>query len=167
MLGGCDDGLGPWYVLVMQRAMLPLLLPLLLPFGVSCSSSDAPSSTSDGGVEGGAVAPPPVDSGGDAESGSSEAAVATDTWANYAAGFFVTYCVSCHNAQDTTGRDYDIQANVAKDKTPMRCGVAAAQDPTWNCAASPVAKQFPIGNGPKPSDAERARIVAWITAGEP
>lgn len=155
----------------MHRATLPFLLPLLLLFVVSCSSNASPSSTSDGSVEGAAVAPVPVDSGGDNESGnesgSSDGNVAADTWANYAAGFFVTYCVSCHNAQDSTGRDYDIQANVAKDKTPMRCGVAAAQDPTWNCAPSPVAKQFPIGNGPKPSDAERARIVAWITAGEP
>lgn len=151
----------------MQRATLPLLLSLLLLFVVSCSSNAAPSSASDGGVEGAAVAPVAVDSGGDTESGSPDANVAADTWANYAAGFFVTYCVSCHNAQDSTGRDYDIQANVAKDKTPMRCGVAAVQDPTWNCASTPVAKQFPIGSGPKPSDAERARIVAWITAGEP
>jgi hypothetical protein len=152
----------------MWRATLPLLLIF---FGASCSSSAAPSSPlsspEDGGVEGAADAPAPIDSGGANESGSSDGNVAADTWANYAAGFFVTYCVSCHNAKDTTGRDYSIQANVAKDKTAMRCGVAATQDPTWNCAASPVAKQFPIGNGPKPSDAERARIVAWITAGEP
>lgn len=90
-----------------------------------------------------------------------------DTWPSYAAGFFVTYCNSCHNAQDTTGRDYSMQADVAKDMMVMRCGVAAVQDASWNCAASPAAKQFPIGSGPKPSDAERARIVAWITAGEP
>ncbi|HEX7701449.1 MAG TPA: hypothetical protein VF403_12020 [Kofleriaceae bacterium] len=92
---------------------------------------------------------------------------AADTWTSYAAGFFVTYCNSCHNAQDTTGRDYSVQADVAKDKVAMRCGVAATQDSSWSCASSPVAKQFPIGSGPKPTDAERARIVAWITAGEP
>ena len=49
----------------------------------------------------------------------------------------------------------------------MRCGVAAVQDPSWNCGTSPSPRQFPIGNGPKPTDAERARLVAWITAGEP
>jgi hypothetical protein len=49
----------------------------------------------------------------------------------------------------------------------MRCGVAVTQDPSWNCSPSIAAKQFPIGNGAKPSDAERDRIVAWITAGEP
>jgi hypothetical protein len=146
----------------MLRAFLPLLLAC-----ASCSSGATPSSTGDGGVEGAGEAPALVDSGGGNESGASDGTVAPDTWASYAAGFFVTYCVSCHNAHDATGRDYDIQANVAKDKTAMRCGVAAAQDATWNCAASPVAKQFPIGNGPKPSDAERTRIVAWITAGEP
>jgi hypothetical protein len=96
-----------------------------------------------------------------------DAPAAADTWTSYAAGFFVTYCNSCHNSQDTTGRDFSLQAKVAADATAMRCGVAAVQDPSWNCAASPVAKQFPIGSGPKPTDAERARIVAWITAGEP
>ena len=96
-----------------------------------------------------------------------DAPAAADTWTSYAGGFFATYCNSCHNARDTTGRDYRVQANVATDSAVMRCGVAAVQDPSWNCASSPVAKQFPIGSGPKPSDAERARIVAWITAGEP
>lgn len=90
-----------------------------------------------------------------------------DTWSTYAERFFMTYCTACHDAQDPTGRDYTQQAIVAKDRSVMRCGVAAMQDPSWNCAASPAARQFPIGSGPKPSDAERARIVAWIDAGEP
>jgi mono/diheme cytochrome c family protein len=102
-----------------------------------------------------------------ADSGATTDATSQDTWASYAAAFFTTYCVSCHNANDATGRDYNVQANVAKDTAVMRCGVAAAQDPSWNCAPTPPAKQFPIGSGPKPTDAERARIVAWITAGEP
>jgi hypothetical protein len=148
----------------MWRALLPLVLVFS---GASCSSSAAPSPTGDGGIEGTADAPAPIDSGDGNESGASDGTVVPDTWANYAGGFFVTYCVSCHNAQDSTGRDYNIQANVVKDKAVMRCGVASVQDPNWNCAPTPVAKQFPIGNGPKPSDAERARIVAWITAGEP
>src|SRR5258708_5144799 len=96
-----------------------------------------------------------------------DAPAASDTWNNYAAGFFVTYGNSCHNGRDTTGRDFSVQATVAANHTAMRCGVAAVQDPSWSCAASPVAKQFPVGPGPKPTDAERDRIVAWITAGEP
>jgi hypothetical protein len=109
-------------------------------------------------------APAPASPG---DSGAPADAASTDTWASYASGFFTTYCDSCHNAQDATGRDYNVQANVAKDKAVMRCGVAAAQDPSWGCAPTPAAKQFPIGSGPKPTDAERARIVAWIAAGEP
>jgi hypothetical protein len=103
------------------------------------------------------------------EAGSSEASATADTWANYAQGFFRMYCISCHNAQDSTGRDYSMQAVVAKDKAVMRCGVAAVQDPSWNCAPppAPTARQFPIGSGPKPTDGERGRIVAWIDAGEP
>lgn len=91
----------------------------------------------------------------------------SDTWASYASGFFVTYCNSCHSAADTTGRDFSMQAIVNTNAAEIRCGVAVAQDPSWGCAASPAAKQFPIGTGPKPSDAERTRLVAWITAGTP
>jgi hypothetical protein len=112
----------------------------------------------------------PPASGGAAstnDAGAGEAGSSSDTWSNYAQGFFRTYCVSCHNAQDSTGRDYTLKADVAKDMAVMRCGVAAVQDPSWNCMPSPPARQFPIGSGPKPSDPERARIVAWIDAGEP
>ena len=121
---------------------------------VACSSSSAPSGSSTD-----------ADSGSGTSSGDSGAS--GDTWANYAAGFFTTYCTSCHNSSDSTGRDFTVQAIVLQNKVAMRCGVAVTQDPSWNCAASPVAKQFPIGTGPKPTDAERDRIVAWITAGEP
>jgi hypothetical protein len=96
---------------------------------------------------------------------------AGDTWASWAQGFFSTYCVECHGAADPVGRDYRQQANVEKEKLEVRCGVASAQDPAWMCAAFPPAKQFPIsdsaGTNPKPTDAERARAVAWITAGAP
>jgi hypothetical protein len=138
----------------MVRGMKRTLLAAALGLTVGCSSASNPPGPAAGGDSGVADASP-----GDA--------TAPDTWASYASGFFATYCVACHNAQDTTGRDYRVQANVAKDKAVMRCGVAATQDPSWNCAPTPVAKQFPIGSGPKPTDAERARIVAWITAGEP
>jgi hypothetical protein len=111
--------------------------------------------------------PPATTNGTPGDSGGPDGIASADTWVGYAAGFFHTYCTSCHSAQDSTGRDYTIEANVAKEKDVMRCGVTATQDPAWNCGASPVARQFPIGSGPKPSDAERARIVAWIDAGEP
>jgi hypothetical protein len=118
----------------------------------SCSASSPPA-TSNAAVTG--------------DGGPPEASPGGDTWISYAAAFFQTYCTACHDARDSTGRDYTVQANVAKDKDVMRCGVAAMQDPTWSCAATPVPRQFPIGSGAKPTDAERARIVAWIDAGEP
>lgn len=60
------------------------------------------------------------------------------------------------------------QANVETQKDVIRCGVCVTQDPSWSCPSSgPPAKQFPIGSGAKPSDTERNRIVAWITAGAP
>ncbi len=110
------------------------------------------------------------DAGDDAASASdavSNADGSADTWVSYAQGFFTTYCTSCHDSSDSTGRDFTMQSVVETNKLTIRCGVCATQDSSWSCAASPTAKQFPIGTGPKPSDAERDRIVAWITAGAP
>lgn len=121
----------------------------------ACSSSSGTTTpaTADSGT------PPP----GDAASGG-------DTWASFGQGFFATYCVECHGAGNAK-RDYTTLANVTRDKNEVRCGVAATQDPSWSCGAFPPPKQFPIsdaaGTNPKPSDADRARAVAWITAGLP
>jgi hypothetical protein len=114
-----------------------------------------------------ATPPPPAqvpvdDAGGTAPSGSGG-----DTWTTYASGFVTTYCVGCHDASDPKGRDYKVEANVQKEKSEIRCGVATTQDPSWSCATFPPAKQFPVGTGAKPSDADRARFVAWISAGAP
>jgi hypothetical protein len=116
---------------------------------IGCSSASSPTASS-----------PDGSAGGEASS---------DTWQSWAQGFFATYCVSCHNATtDTTGRDYTKQAKVVLDAPVIRCGVAVTQDPSWKCDPQfPPPKQFPIGNGPKPSDADRARCVAWISAGAP
>ncbi|HEY8073718.1 MAG TPA: hypothetical protein VIF62_06410 [Labilithrix sp.] len=127
----------------MKRFLFALAL-------VACSSSSSSTSTS----------PPPA-----AEAGA-------DTWTNFAQGFTSTYCVECHGASDTKGRDYTQYAKVAAEKAEIRCGVAASQDPSWSCASFPPAKQFPIDDGKsppnaKPSDADRARMVAWLTAGAP
>jgi len=150
---------------VPSRAFAGFFLAVLC---AACSSGASHPAT--GGGNGDAAAGTVAGSeagGGDGSGAEADAATTPDTWANYAKSFFATYCTSCHNPQDPMGRDYDIQANVAKDEAAMRCGVASTQDPAWNCGPSPVARQFPIGNGPKPSDVERARIVAWINAGEP
>jgi hypothetical protein len=91
-----------------------------------------------------------------------------DTWDNYAKGFFASYCVSCHN-DDNTGvatRDYHVLANVTVEKAKIACGVAPHA--TWTsrgCTGAPVASQFPIGSGAKPTDPERDRLVRWIDSG--
>jgi len=64
-------------------------------------------------------------------------------------------------AQDET----DIPVgNVRQPSAAARCNARA-----WGCPASPPAKQFPIsdsaGTNPKPSDADRDRVVDWINAG--
>jgi hypothetical protein len=68
-------------------------------------------------------------------------------------------------------RDYSTLTDVARDRTLIRCGVCVQQDPSWACPAFPPAKQFPISNAtgtnPKPADAERNRVVAWLSAGAP
>jgi hypothetical protein len=92
-----------------------------------------------------------------------------DTWASYAQGFFMTYCVECHNATKDPNRDYTKLADVMTDAALIRCGVAPTMQ--TGCGPSPPPKQFPIsdamGTNPKPTDAERLRIVAWISAGLP
>jgi hypothetical protein len=118
---------------------------------VACSSSSSPTASNPDGSASG-------DDGG----GSG------DTWQSWAQGFFAMYCVSCHNSTDTTGRDFSKQAIVVLNAPVIRCGVAVTQEASWNCDPQGAqAKQFPIGNGPKPTDAERNRVVAWLSAGAP
>jgi hypothetical protein len=135
----------------MKTAWLPVLTLVL----GACSSGGASSGTGGAGTTT-TTTPATGDAGG-------------DTWTSYAQGFFATYCVECHDAADPTQRDYTKLADVMKDSAAIRCGVAAVKQP--GCGASPAPKQFPIsdasGTNPKPSDAERARIVAWIDAGLP
>jgi hypothetical protein len=95
----------------------------------------------------------------------------TDTWDSYAKGFFQTFCVSCHN-DDHTGvatRDYHVMANVVNEKAKIACGVSKSQA-DWSkrgCTGFPPAHQFPVGGGPKPTDAERDRVILWIDSGTP
>lgn len=151
------------------RHVAPLLTLLTLLLAcVACSSTASPTPATDGGSGGSDASVTAASDAGPGDSGSAtDSAAGPDTWASYAAGFCKTYCTECHNPQDSTGRDFNLQAKVEAEKNAARCGVAVTQDPSWGCAASPVAKQFPIGSGPKPSDAERTRFAAWITAGAP
>ena len=107
--------------------------------------------------------------GGSAGASGAAGASSGDTWTNYAQGFFSTYCIECHGAGNPN-RDYTTIDDVIRDKALIRCGVASTLQ-SGCTSTSPQPKQFPISNttktNPKPSDAERDRIVAWIDAGLP
>jgi hypothetical protein len=107
----------------------------------------------------------------DAGTSSPDSAASPDTWESFAKGFFTSFCVSCHDddKKGVAARDYHQLANVMKEKAEIACGVSSSQA-AWaqrGCTGFPPARQFPVGNGPKPTDAERARLVRWIEAGTP
>ena len=162
-----------------------VLVPLTAAFLLSCSSGGdgttvtpgtdgGDTAVSDTGGPPGDSTTPPGDTGspgdsskGDAISGDGTDAPAVDTWTTYAQGFFKTYCVECHSSTSTT-RKYDSIADVKRDKDLIRCGVAPTK--LSGCTTtSPAPRQFPINNAtktnPKPTDADRSRLVAWIDGG--
>ena len=146
------------------------LLLLALLAGSACSSSSTPGTNgSDASSAGDTSSAGDDASAGDASTGDDGSA--PDTWANWGQGFFTKYCVECHSVNDPAGLDFGVQAKVVANKNNIRCGVGVTQDSTWSCPSTIAAKQFPIsdpaGTNPKPSDAERTRVVAWIAAGCP
>ncbi len=144
----------------------------------ACSSGPGPDlqdsgSMPDAGAQDSGVPDAGAPDAGTADAGPGDAGADTDTWTNWAsADFFAVYCVSCHTpgaSGDPSGAhlDFTTYADVATNAAAIRCGTSVAHDPSWSCGASPAAKQFPIGSGPKPTDDERNRLVAWIDAGYP
>jgi hypothetical protein len=90
------------------------------------------------------------------------------TWNNFAQPFFQHYCVSCHSpGGQASQQDFDQYAVVKANAANIRCGTAPAGMLPSGCSGTPSAAQFPIGTGPKPSDAERQMIVGWIDNGAP
>jgi hypothetical protein len=148
-----------------------MTLPWVLALLCACGSGGMPTpdagSSPDSGVPDAGVPDSGVPDAGNMDAG------AADTWSNWAnADFFQRYCTSCHtpgSQGDPTGANLDFTGytDVAAKAAEIRCGTAVTQDPAWGCAAFPPAKQFPVGTGPKPTDAERDRLVAWIDAGFP
>lgn len=133
-----------------MRSHCVLLMGLLL---LACSSSDEPG---DSGIGSGGA---PSGSGG-----ASDGAPGADTWSNFAQAFFATYCVSCHDGSGTPKGDFRKFADVDPLKSTIRCGVATSVLAGCEQSSYPP-RQFPVGNGPKPTDGERSRLVAWIDAG--
>ncbi len=145
-----------------------------LTFGFGCGDdAAAPDAAVDGGRDAAAAdatlgrdaaagldaAPPDASPALDASSD----AGGDDTWESYAADWMRRFCVECHAGGR---RDYTTPADVMRDAARIRCGVSPDR-PLDGCGASPRARQFPIGDGPFPTDDERRRLVAWIDAGMP
>ena len=106
--------------------------------------------------------------GGDGAPDAAAETMAGDTWTNWANDFFGTYCNRCHSMGGTGYRsgvlDFTMYDKVVAASVKTRCGTAATMQS--GCGTSPHPKQFPIA-APYPSDADRARLVAWIDAGLP
>jgi hypothetical protein len=170
--------------MVFRRTALSIAIAALPALG--CSGSNAPDAGApvDSGAivaDSGAIVADSgaaIDSGAAVDSGAADSGVADDsgvapdsgapagdTWVSFAQGFTQTYCVGCHDANDATGRDYRMYALVFRDRAEIRCGVATARPA--DCMGFPPPRQFPIGNGAKPTDPERDRLVSWIEAGAP
>jgi hypothetical protein len=130
----------------------------------SGSERDATDSAAQNSAGAASTAPAALTPGSPATAGS-------DSWSSYAQGFFASYCVSCHN-DDNAGvaaRDLHQRAVVDAEADEIACGLSKSSS-DWNgrgCMGFPLARQFPAGNGAKPSDAERDRLIAWIDAGRP
>ncbi len=90
-----------------------------------------------------------------------------DTWTTYAGAFFSTYCPSCHGGSSSASRDYRELEDVREDGAAIRCGIATEELPGCEGADAAPPREFPRGSGPKPTDAQRDRIVVWIESGMP
>lgn len=133
--------------------------------GATTGSGGSAGSAAGGSAAGGSGAGGAGGSAGSAAGGSSATDAGTaDTYANFAKGFFGKYCVPCHNSNDVQ-RDYSTMTDITRDHSVIACGVATTK--LAGCASFPPPEQFPIGNGPKPTNTERDRLVAWIQAGMP
>ncbi len=118
---------------------------MILVFATACGSDDEEAAAD-------ASVAPAIDAAG------------ADTWTTFAAGFIETYCFACHGPGDNL-RDYSLLPTVQSEMVKIRCGVSAVT--LADCAGQPPARQFPVGSGAKPSDADRLRLVEWIDNGAP
>ncbi len=94
--------------------------------------------------------------------GGAAADAGRDSWQSFAREWFATYCTDCHGS-GSAERDYEDLAHVTRDQAKIRCGVAP--ELLDGCSGFPPPSQFPIGDGPKPDDPARRRLVSWIEAG--
>jgi hypothetical protein len=82
------------------------------------------------------------------------------------------YCVACHN-DDMAGvswRNDRMPSAVSTEILFIACGLANSETVRnlRGCPASaPLARQLPVGDGPKPTDDERDRFLRWIDTNMP
>jgi hypothetical protein len=102
-----------------------------------------------------------------------------DTYANFADGFFTTYCVRCHSTTRTqnctingsltcrsgapSGYNWDDPASIASHRAHIRAVVAVGDELTM----PPDLPLAPDPNKPAPTCFERFRIARWIDSGAP
>jgi hypothetical protein len=140
---------------------------LALFFALAACGDDATGSDGGAGTDAARADAARPDSGSQdsavpiADSGSDGGEV--DTWSNFAADWFMTYCNECHNIGGDTMRDYRMFDDVMNDAAEIRCGVNPTALP--GCPAFPPPARFPIGSGPHPDEASRLRLVRWIDDG--
>jgi hypothetical protein len=97
---------------------------------------------------------------------------AQDTWKSFARPFMAKYCVACHN-DDMAGdswRNYRMLSAVSTEGPFIACGLAKSETVRnfRGCPASaPLARQLPVGDGPRPTDDERDRFLRWIDSNMP
>lgn len=142
----------------MRRLALLALVATL-----ACGDDD--TSTTDAGRDAGAVMDVGTDAGSegtDTGPDDIDAAAMGDTWESWANEFVQTYCVECHARSP---RDFHMLEEVRANAAVARCGVSDV--PLDDCSGWPPPRQFPVGDGPFPSDEERARFVRWVDDGAP
>lgn len=155
------------------RPALFCVVAMVLPAcaGEEAAPTDGAVVVDGGPLDSGAADSGQMDAAAEPDAGFADALVVDagpppDTWDNFAATFFATYCNGCHDGVGVPSTDYSDYDQVFANRDLIRCGVAPSTDPSPNCQSSPFpAGQFPVGLGPKPSREERLRLVDWIDQG--
>jgi uncharacterized membrane protein len=149
----------------MRMKMRQLILASLLGLA-ACGGSDgsggAAGTGGSAGASGGGSGDMAMTANGCPVLSDKQPAMAGDTWASFAQGFFASYCTRCHSSTLTgalarngapTGYDWDQQSAVNAHLAEIRGAVGVGN--------------FMPPSAPLPSCAERQRVVAWIDSGAP
>ncbi len=112
--------------------------------GSTTGGSGAGGSTGGSGTSGGGTG-----TGGGSGSGSTggSSACTTDTWSNYAGGFFDNYCAQCHSGEYDSNNYQNVSANESRIASYISSG------------------RMPQGT--RLSSSEKSRILKWLSCGAP